>query len=203
MEFLRALPVLPVHDLDAEVGFYEALSFHVQHREDGFAALERDRVLFGLRAVDVTVPPPGLSWQLEVDDVAGVLAAALAAGVVVREAPRQQPSGDWTLRLATPAGYELVVEGQSSGSTVLDLRAVALSLPEVVELVEEGRTTFRRIGGEWIARFTGTRAEVRTDGVTAVDLETVGRDHLEELLRSAWEENSPPPADDVGLLRTE
>ncbi|WP_432544777.1 VOC family protein [Kineococcus sp. SYSU DK002] len=203
MEFLRALPVLPVRDLDAEVAFYEALSFHVQHREDGFAALERDQVLFGLRAVDVTVPPPGLSWQLEVDDVAGVLEAALSAGVVVREAPRQQPSGDWTLRLATPAGYELVVEGRSSGSTVLDLRALALSLPDVVELVDEGRTTFRRIGGDWIARFTGTLAEIRTDGVVEVDLGAVGRDHLEELLRSAWEEHGPPPADGVGPLRTE
>lgn len=203
MEFLRALPVLPVHDLDAEVAFYESLSFRVQHREDGFAALEAGRVLFGLRAADVTVPPPGLSWQLEVDDVAGVLAAALAAGVVVREAPRQQPSSDWTLRLATPAGYELVVEGRSSGSTVLDLRALALSLPDVVELVEDGRTTFRRIGGDWIARFTGTGAEIRTGGVTAVDLEAVGRDHLEELLRSAWEEHTPRPVGDVGPLRME
>ncbi|MEW1958907.1 VOC family protein [Kineococcus sp. NPDC059986] len=208
MEFLRALPVLPVHDLDAETAFYEALSFHVQHRDDGFAALERDRVLFGLRQVpaDVPVPPGGVSWQVEVDDVAAALAAARTGGLYVAATPHQQPSGEWTLRLVTPAGYELVLEGPSSGTTVLDLRALALSLPDVVELVDEGRTGFRRVGGAWLARVAGDHAELHTgdgpDGVTAVDLRTVTRDHLEELLRSAWEEN-PGPVPDVGPLRTE
>ncbi|WP_432561976.1 VOC family protein [Kineococcus sp. SYSU DK003] len=188
MEFLRALPVLPVHDLDAETAFYERLTFHVQHRDDDFVALERDRALFGLRRVDadVTVPPPGLSWQFEVDDVPGVLAAALAAGVVVHEEPQRQPSGDWTLRLQTPAGYELVVEGPASSPARPDLRALALTLPEVVELQEEGWLEYRRVGGPWIARISATGVEVRTGGVTAVDLARSTSDHLEELLRAAW-----------------
>ncbi|MEZ0166438.1 VOC family protein [Kineococcus sp. LSe6-4] len=208
MEFLRALPVLPVHDLDAETAFYEALSFHVQHREDGFAALERDRVLFGLRrvAAGVAVPPAGLSWQLEVDDVAQAVAVARAGGLLVREAPRRQETGEWTVRVLTPAGYELVLEGPSSGTTVLDLRALALSLPDVVELADGGWTGFRRIGGAWLARVAGDDAELHTGdgpgGVTAVDLRTITREHLEELVRSAWEDN-PGQVADVGPLRTE
>ncbi|MEZ0493291.1 VOC family protein [Kineococcus sp. TBRC 1896] len=208
MEFLRALPVLPVHDLDAETAFYAALSFHVQHREDGFAALESGEVVFGLRRVpaDVPVPPAGVSWQVEVDDVAEVLAGARAGGLLVREAPHQRDGGRWTLRLLTPAGYELVLDGPSSGTTVLDLRSLALSLPDVVELVDEGRTGFRRIGGAWLARVAGDHAELHTGegpgGVTAVDLRTVTREHLEELLRSAWEV-TPGPVADVGPLRTE
>lgn len=208
MEFLRALPVLPVHDLDAETTFYEALMFHVQHRDDDFAALESGGVLFGLRRtpVEVTVPPAGLSWQLQVDDVAEVLAAVRGGGLYVRETPHQQDGGQWTVRLATPAGYELLLEGPSTGTTVLDLRALALSLPDVVELVDEGRTGFRRMGGAWLARVAGDHAELHTgegpDGITAVDLRTVTRDHLEELLRSAWEEN-PGPVPNVGPLRRE
>ncbi|GAA0315962.1 hypothetical protein [Kineococcus aurantiacus] len=202
MEFLRALPVLPVHDLDAEVAFYEGLSFHVQHREGDFAALERDRVLFGLRRAAVDVPPPGLSWQLEVDDVPAVLAVALAAGIVVREEPHEQPSGEWTLRLVTPAGYELVVEGPAAPARVQDLRSLALALPDVVELAEDGWTGFRRVGGPWLARVAGDRAEVRAEGITTVDLVTADPAHLEELLRTAWEENPPPPPE-TGPLRTE
>lgn len=202
MEFLRALPVLPVHDLDAEVAFYEALSFHVQHREDGFAALERDGVLFGVREVAAASPPPGFSWQLEVDDVPAVLALARAAGLLVPEEPRRQ-DGEWVLRLPTPAGYELLLAGPGGARGGADLRALALSLPEVVELVdEEGRAQFRRAGGSWLARSSGDLAEFHLDGTPRVDLSTAAPDHVEELLRSAWEETGPPPGD-LGLLRTE
>jgi catechol 2,3-dioxygenase-like lactoylglutathione lyase family enzyme len=206
MEFLRALPVLPVPDLDAEVAFYEALTFRVQHREDGFAALERDGVLFGLREVAAAGPPPGFSWQLEVDDVRAVLALARDAGLPVPEGPRRQ-GGEEVLRLPTPAGYELLLEGPAGADGRADLRALALALPEVVELVDdEGRTQFRRVGGAWLARLggegPGTVAEVHLDGVARVDLGTATPDHVEELLRSAWEQNGPP-AGDVGLLRTE
>lgn len=203
MEFLRALPVLPVHDLDAEVTFYEALMFHVQHREDGFVALERDAVLFGLREVVVPVPPPGFSWQVEVDDVPAVAALALGAGLAVPEEPQRQVGGEWTVRLQTPAGYELVLSGPSGSRRVTDVRALLLALPEVVELVDsEGRTEFRRSGGPWLVRLSEGAVEVHVNGVTRVDLSAVTSDHVEELLRSAWEENSPPPAE-VGPLRTE
>ncbi len=208
MEFLRALPVLPVHDLDAETTFYEALMFHVQHRDDDFVALESGGVLFGLRRTpaEVTVPPAGLSWQLQVDDVAEVLAAVRGGGLYVRETPHQQDGGQWTVRLATPGRLRAAPRRPSTGTTVLDLRALALSLPDVVELVDEGRTGFRRMGGAWLARVAGDHAELHTgegpDGITAVDLRTVTRDHLEELLRSAWEEN-PGPVPNVGPLRRE
>ncbi|MFD0483122.1 VOC family protein [Kineococcus sp. GCM10028916] len=202
MEFLRALPVLPVHDLDAEIAFYEALMFHVQHREDDFAALQRDAVLFGLRSAEVAVPPPGLSWQLEVDDVTAVLALALEAGLGVAEEP-QRRGGEWTIRLQTPAGYELVLEGPAGSLLEPDVRALALALPEVVELVDSaGRAEFRRAGGAWLVRVSAGVAEVHVQGVTRVELATASADHVEELLRSAWEENSPPPAE-VGPLRTE
>lgn len=202
MEYLRALPVLPVHDLAAETAFYEALMFHVQHREEDFVALERDLVLFGLRRSDAVVPAPGFSWQLEVDDVAAVLTAAHEAGLVVREEPQRQPSGDWTLRLQTPAGYELVVEGPAPRAQQLDLRALALALPDVVELTEAGWTQYRRVGGGWVARTDGSRTEIRAEGVTEVDLATASAGHVEELLRSAWDESAPPPPE-VGPLRTE
>ena len=43
MKLLRALPALPVKDVEAAVLFYnERLGFSVKHKEDFFARLERD-----------------------------------------------------------------------------------------------------------------------------------------------------------------
>lgn len=103
-------PVLPVADLVAEVGFYVALGFVTEHAEDGFVALAAGDVLFGLHASEAPVPE-GLAWQIAVQDVAVAHRVALRQGLDVAEEPLPQPWGEWTLRLRTPSGYLLTLEG--------------------------------------------------------------------------------------------
>lgn len=203
MTFVRALPVLPVRDLAAEVAFYESLGFAATHPEDGFVSLEYDGVLFGLRRVGTPVPPDGLAWQLEVTDVHVLHDLVRAQGVVVVEEPRRQPWGEWTLRVRTPNDYVLVLEGGGATAELADVRGLALSLPEVVELRDDDGLTYRRAHGPVLARVRGERVEVTgPEGQDSLDLRTVSAASLEEALRTSWELNGPPPAD-VGPMRTE
>jgi hypothetical protein len=61
-------------------------------------------------------PRESLAWQIGSPDVHAIPVLAREHGLDVVEEPTLQEWGEWTLRLATPGGYELVVEGQAGAS---------------------------------------------------------------------------------------
>ncbi|WP_189762797.1 VOC family protein [Streptomyces xanthochromogenes] len=112
--FKRLLPVLPVVDLEAEVGFYSALGFTAEITYSGFTSLRCGPVLFGVRkpqSSEYNVPPWDLAWQIEVVDVHAVHDLALRRGLSVLKGPQAHPAGFWTVQLRTPNGYLLTLEG--------------------------------------------------------------------------------------------
>ena len=90
----RATPNLPSRDLDVTVGFYAALGFEATYRNAGWLILERGTVMLEF------FPDPGLDPAttaagccLRVDDVDGLYAACVAAGLLEthRGWPRLHP----------------------------------------------------------------------------------------------------------------
>ena len=114
--FTRLQPVLGVADLAAEVAFYRALGFEVTHEEQDFVGLVHGAILFGLQT-GKPAQRESLVWQIGSADVHAVHALACEQGLDVVEGPKLQEWGEWTLRLATPGGYELVVEGEAGASS--------------------------------------------------------------------------------------
>ncbi|MEV5283528.1 VOC family protein [Streptomyces sp. NPDC052811] len=112
--FRRLLPVLPVVDVDAEVGFYAALGFTAEVTYSGFTSLRCGPVLFGVQkpqGMEHRVPPWDLAWQIEVSDVHAVHDLAVRRGLKVVSEPQPHPAGFWTVQLRTPNGYCLILEG--------------------------------------------------------------------------------------------
>lgn len=112
--FTRLQPILFVADLEAEVAFYAALGFTVQHREPGFVGLCRDQILFGLQHRDGTAFDGGqpLIWQIGTDDIGAVHDRCRRAGLAVVEGPQLQTWGEWLMTLMSPNGYRVVIEGE-------------------------------------------------------------------------------------------
>ncbi|SDD38953.1 VOC family protein [Auraticoccus monumenti] len=116
--FTRLTPILPVAQVAEELAFYEALGLtrHTDPEEtyplEDFAAVASgEHILFGLaRTDDVAVPPAGLLWQLETDDLDAVARAAVDGGVQVTSAVATQPWGRRTMTLRSPNGYLVGVE---------------------------------------------------------------------------------------------
>lgn len=116
--FTRLTPILPVTQVAAELAFYEALGLtrHLDPDEtyplEDFAAVAHgEHILFGLaRTEDAPVPPAGLAWQLETDDLDAVALAAAEAGLEVTSPVTTQPWGRRTTTLRSPNGYLVGVE---------------------------------------------------------------------------------------------
>ncbi len=111
----RLQPVLFVADLDAEIAFYLALGFEVQYQEPGFAGLAwADRILFGLQRQDGATfdAAQPLIWQIGTDDIDAVHQRCSQAGLPVIKTPERQGWGEWLMRLRSPNGYQVVIEGQ-------------------------------------------------------------------------------------------
>lgn len=115
MKFLRMLPHLPVWDVDAEVLFYRAFGFQTYNKREGFTSIEHGDgtlVHFGIRKHTSAVPPEGLEWKLEVDDVGAALKIAKASNFEIISSPVWKGAGRWTLILRTPNKYILSIEGR-------------------------------------------------------------------------------------------
>lgn len=112
--FTRLQPVLFVADLDAEVRFYEALGFSIQHREPGFVGLCRDYILFGLQHRDGATYDGAqpLVWQIGTDDIGAVHDRCRETGLPVLAGPQLQAWGEWLMTLMSPNGYRVVIEGE-------------------------------------------------------------------------------------------
>lgn len=116
--FTRLTPILPVRQVAEELAFYQALGFtrHTDPDEtyplEDFAAVALgEHILFGLaRTDDVAVPPGGLEWQLETEDLDAVARVAERAGLQVTSPPATQTWGRRTMTLRSPDGYLVGVE---------------------------------------------------------------------------------------------
>jgi predicted enzyme related to lactoylglutathione lyase len=114
--FERLIPVLPVASVETEVAFYAALGFEAQPTYTGFTALRNRSVLFGIQDSGGRVPPEDLEWQIEVTDVHAAHELALARGLEIVSAPASHPAGFWLVKLRTPNGYVLTLEGPAPTS---------------------------------------------------------------------------------------
>lgn len=111
---MRAVPVLPTHDLAASVRFWEQAGFGVQRFGDGLAIAERDGV-----ELHLVVPEPGggerAAAYVHARDVGAVHAGWEAAGLAV-SALRDEP---WDMRefnIVDPGGNRVRLgQGISSG----------------------------------------------------------------------------------------
>ncbi len=112
--FTRLQPVLFVADLDAEVRFYEALGFTIQHREPGFVGLCHDDILFGLQHRESVTHGEAqpLIWQIGTDDIGAVHERCREMGLPVLAGPQLQAWGEWVMALTSPNGYRVVIEGE-------------------------------------------------------------------------------------------
>ena len=132
----RLVPILVVPDLDAERAFYEALGLRVTYEGPeypDFIGLGNEAVEFGLeRPRSPTDPPPAgggpareagggparegvLTWQLGVSNVDEAVARCEAAGLAFT-IEVHEPRPDWryrTLKLRSPSGFDVVLEGPS------------------------------------------------------------------------------------------
>ncbi len=113
--FTRLQPVLFVADLDAEIAFYQALGFEIEYRELGFAGLAFEgRILFGLQQRVGATFDEGqpLIWQIGTGDIDAVHERCLQTGLPVQQTPELAAWGEWLMRLRSPNGYQLVIEGE-------------------------------------------------------------------------------------------
>jgi len=119
--FTRLVPILRVGDLAAERRFYEALGFRVTYEGPeypDFIALGTGNLEFGLeRLADFRAEAVArvLVWQLGVSDVDEAANLCTRAGLSF-EIQTHEPAEGWryrTLRLESPNGYRVVLEGPS------------------------------------------------------------------------------------------
>lgn len=119
MPAIRSLtPFLHVADVERSIAFYRRLGFEVRntHALHGataptWAYLESDRAQLMVARADGPVDPAqqAVLFWLYADDVAGMHAKLLAAGVAAGpiETPFWSPRGEF--RVADPDGYGLVI----------------------------------------------------------------------------------------------
>ncbi len=113
--FTRLQPVLFVADLDAEIAFYQALGFEIEHRELGFVGLAfAGRILFGLQQRDGATFDVGqpLIWQIGTSDIDAVHERCRQTGLAVHQVPELAAWGEWLMRLRSPNGYQIIIEGE-------------------------------------------------------------------------------------------
>jgi catechol 2,3-dioxygenase-like lactoylglutathione lyase family enzyme len=132
----RLVPILVVRDLDAERAFYEVLGLRVTYEGPeypDFIGLGNEAVDFGLeRPKSPGGSPPAdggparestgeparervLTWQLGVSNVDEAVARCEAAGLAFT-IEVHEPRPDWryrTLKLRSPSGFDVVLEGPS------------------------------------------------------------------------------------------
>lgn len=124
----RLVPILVVRDLDAERAFYEALGLRVTYEGPeypDFIGLGNEAVEFGLerpKSPGGSPSPDGeparervLTWQLGVSNVDEAVARCEAAGLAFT-VEVHEPRPDWryrTLKLRSPSGFDVVLEGPS------------------------------------------------------------------------------------------
>jgi catechol 2,3-dioxygenase-like lactoylglutathione lyase family enzyme len=108
-----AIPILPAHDLDAVIAFYQRLGFDLELHETGYggyAILTRGGAELHFAAVPGLDPAANVSGcYLRVADVDGTHAAFATAGLPASGIPRLEPPADrpWDMRefaLIDPAG---------------------------------------------------------------------------------------------------
>jgi len=112
--FTRLQPVLFVADLEAEVGFYAALGFTIEHREPGFVGLSCGDILFGLQHREGARfgEAQPVIWQIGTDDIGAVHERCRQTGLPVLAGPQLQAWGEWLMTLTSPNGYRVVIEGE-------------------------------------------------------------------------------------------
>jgi catechol 2,3-dioxygenase-like lactoylglutathione lyase family enzyme len=119
--FTRLVPILYVADLAAERRFYEALGLNVTYEGPeypDFIALGTEGLEFGLERREDFRPEAAeqvLIWQLGVSDVDEAESFCNEAGFSF-EKRTHTPAEGWkyrTLRLRSPNGYLVVLEGPS------------------------------------------------------------------------------------------
>jgi catechol 2,3-dioxygenase-like lactoylglutathione lyase family enzyme len=132
----RLVPILVVRDLDAERAFYEALGLRVTYEGPeypDFIGLGNEAVEFGLERPKSPSDTPAadggpareadgeparervLTWQLGVSNVDEAVARCEAAGLAFT-IEVHEPRPDWryrTLKLRSPTGFDVVLEGPS------------------------------------------------------------------------------------------
>jgi catechol 2,3-dioxygenase-like lactoylglutathione lyase family enzyme len=90
----RAVPVLPVRDLDRSLAWYERLGFAVRARYPAYAIVAFEDAELHLVVFDVDYPPESLSGAyLRVDDADAVFARWSVLGAPVVAPPEDQPYG--------------------------------------------------------------------------------------------------------------
>ncbi len=115
----RLVPILYVRDLNAERSFYETLGFTVTYEGTEypeFIAIGCGSVEFGLERredFDGAQAPQVLIWQLGVSSVDAAAAVCQQAGIACA-LETHEPGENWryrTLRLRSPNGFEVLLEG--------------------------------------------------------------------------------------------
>jgi hypothetical protein len=119
--FTRLVPILYVEDLTAERHVYEALGMRVTYEGPeypDFIALGTGTLEFGLERREnfrAEAVAQVLIWQLGVSDLDEAARLCIRAGLTF-ESQTHEPAEDWryrTLRLVSPNGYSVVLEGPS------------------------------------------------------------------------------------------
>lgn len=115
--FTGLQPILHVHDVPAEVEFYQKLGFSVITQDPDFAALQYgDRILFGLQPIpeEADLSLTGLVWQIGVADIDQIIQVCLKNKIDLYTLPAEQSWGEWLMSVRSPNGILVYFEGLRS-----------------------------------------------------------------------------------------